>query len=56
MDAIQGHTTFIGKIIVAPGDLLENIAMSCFNADQNIKINDFTYMICTINLYAGILK
>jgi hypothetical protein len=55
LDAIQGHTNFIGKI-TAPGDSLENIAMSCLTADQNVKLNDLIYMICTIQLHAGILR
>ncbi len=55
MDAIQGRTNFVGKITV-PGDSLENIAMCCLTSDQNIGINDFIYMICTIHLHAGILR
>ena len=55
MDAIQGHTVFVGKI-TSPDDSLDKIAMRCLTAELNVLTNDFIYMICTIHLWAQILR
>jgi hypothetical protein len=55
-DSLDSIATRCLGMITAPDDSLDSIATRCRTAECNVSINDFIYMISTINLRAGILR
>jgi hypothetical protein len=57
VNALLGQAQFVGReSIIATENSLWNLAMRCYSADQNIAINDFLYMLHTIQLRVGVVK
>ena len=55
VDTLLGQTQFVGRdSIVATGNSLQNLALRCYSADQNVTIHDFLYMLYTIQLRVGV--
>jgi hypothetical protein len=51
IDAYEGHNNFVEKVSsITAEESLETLAMHCSNADQNVAVSDFLYMLRTIHL------
>ena len=57
IEAYEGHNNFVEKVSsITPEDSLENLAVRCSAADQNVAVSDFLYMLRTIHLRVRITQ